>query len=296
VVQSALLLVDKPAGFTSHDVVAKCRKILGTRKIGHAGTLDPMATGLLVLGVEAGTKLLTFIVGDDKTYEATIRLGQSTITDDCEGEILTTAATESLRAITDEQISEVLKKFLGKIQQVPSSVSAIKVAGERAYDLVRAGEEVNLKAREVEVQKFEIVGEIRRETEFIDFDVIVDCSSGTYIRALARDVGNQLGIGGHLTSLRRTRIGKFSVAEAQSLDAIVTEPKLLELVEAASSTMETRLVSEEQEVKLRHGKRFEFELNGTTALVRDNNLVAIVEPFEGDKLKSLVVFPEVLNG
>src|SRR6478735_2764821 len=197
-----ILLVDKPGGITSHDVVARARKALGTRKIGHAGTLDPMATGLLVLGVEAATRLLTFIVGLDKTYEATIRLGATTDTDDADGRII--EATDA-SAITAAEIEQGIAPLRGPISQVPSRVSAIKVDGRRAYDLARAGEEVVLAARTVTVSRFDVLAE-RREEGFIDLDVVVDCTSGTYIRALARDLGASLGVGGHLTALRRTRI------------------------------------------------------------------------------------------
>ena len=214
-----LLLVDKPAGMTSHDVVAKVRKLAGTRKVGHAGTLDPMATGLLVLGIESATKLLTFVVGADKTYLATIRLGASTITDDREGEVIDQASSEKLNAVTDQQIEIELAKLRGVIQQVPSAVSAIKVNGEKAYDRVRAGEVFELKSREVNISKLEVLGDVRREENYIELDVAVDCSSGTYIRAIARDLGAALGVGGHLTELRRTRIGKFNVEDAMQLDS-----------------------------------------------------------------------------
>jgi len=296
VVQSALLLIDKPAGFTSHDVVAKCRKILGTRKIGHAGTLDPMATGLLVLGVEAGTKLLTFIVGNDKTYKATIRLGQSTVTDDAEGEVIGRANEKDLAEISEAQIIETLKNFLGKIQQVPSSVSAIKVSGERAYDLVRAGAEVSLKSREVEISEFSLIAPIRKTMDHIDFDVTVDCSSGTYIRALARDIGKQLGVGGHLTALRRTRIGKFDVSDSQNFEEISVAPKFLSMLTAISSLMPVVEISNEQETWLRQGKRFDIQIGQVSAAARDSRIVAIVEPYQNSKVKSLVVFQEDNNG
>ena len=203
---SGIALIDKQQGFTSHDVVAKLRKLLGTKKIGHAGTLDPMATGLLLMGVGAGTKLMQFLSGLDKTYLATIRLGASSSTDDAQGEL------EELRdasQVSREQLETEILKLTGNIEQVPSSVSAIKVDGKRAYDLVRAGEEVVLKSRRVTVSRFEIVGEPLVVDKYLDINVEVDCSSGTYIRALARDLGEALGVGGHLTALRRTRIGSF---------------------------------------------------------------------------------------
>ncbi len=212
---AGLVLIDKPQGFTSHDVVAKLRKKLGTKKIGHAGTLDPMATGLLVLGVDAGTKLLTFLVGADKTYEARIRLGQSTVTDDAEGEVLSETSALHLNIAT---IEAEISKLRGRISQTPSAVSAIKVDGKRAYDLVREGKEVELKSRDVEVSRFEITSEIEIVDQYLEFDVAVDCSSGTYIRALARDLGAALGVGGHLRALRRTRVGGYLVSDASQLD------------------------------------------------------------------------------
>jgi len=294
VAKSGLLLVDKPAGFTSHDVVAKARKILGTRKVGHAGTLDPMATGLLVLGVEAGTKLLTFIVGNDKTYEATISLGVSTVTDDVEGEVLASAKPEQLALITDEAISKEIQKLTGVISQVPSSVSAIKVAGVRSYDLVREGKEVELAARTVTVSKFEVVGEIRRTETAIELDVIVDCSSGTYIRALARDLGNQLGVGGHLTKLRRSRVGEFSTLDATGIEDL--DPKnLIGMKEAAAKVMPLVAISEQQVTDIRHGKRLKLEIAVVAGLVFGEDLVAVAQPVDKGTVKSLVVFSEVGN-
>ena len=292
--KSGLILVDKPAGFTSHDVVAKARKILGTRKVGHAGTLDPMATGLLVLGVEAGTKLLTFIVGNDKTYEATISLGVSTVTDDVEGEVLASATPEQLALIHDEAISKEIQKLTGVISQVPASVSAIKVAGVRSYDLVREGKEVELAARTVTVSRFEVVGEIRRTENAIELDVIVDCSSGTYIRALARDLGNQLGVGGHLTKLRRSRVGEFSTLDATGIEDL--DPKnLIGMKEAAAKVMPLVAISEQQVTDIRHGKRLQLELAGVAGLVFGEDLVAVAEPVDKVSVKSLVVFSEVGN-
>src|SRR5690606_8025379 len=204
-VAPGILLVDKPGGLTSHDVVARTRRAFGTHKVGHAGTLDPMATGLLVIGVEGATRLLTYIVGADKTYFATIRLGQSTVTDDAEGEIIQDADAGAIREITTTQIATGMAALTGEIAQVPSAVSAIKVDGRRAYDRVRAGEQVELKSRSVTVARFDVLA-ARHGEGYLDLDVVVDCSSGTYIRALARDLGASLGVGGHLTVLRRTRI------------------------------------------------------------------------------------------
>jgi tRNA pseudouridine55 synthase len=285
-----LLLVDKPAGMTSHDVVSKVRKLAGTRKVGHAGTLDPMATGLLVLGIESATKLLTFIVGADKTYEATIRLGASTITDDREGEILNEATASQISQVTDEQIIAELSKLRGVIQQVPSAVSAIKVNGEKAYDRVRAGEVFELKSREVTISKLELVGNLRRSENFIDLDVIVDCSSGTYIRAIARDLGAALGVGGHLTELRRTRIGKFDVANAMQLQSPVTPLPLLLSAEAVKHVMPFIEITPEQALFIRQGKRISGEITEISALICQDTLVAIAGTAGKQSIKSIVVF------
>jgi tRNA pseudouridine55 synthase len=284
-----LLLVDKPEGITSHDVVSRVRKLLGTRKVGHAGTLDPMATGLLVLGIESGTKLLTFIVGKDKTYEATIRLGSATVTDDREGETTSSATKEQLEKVTAENIREEISTLTGVIQQRPSSVSAIKVDGERAYAKVRAGEEVELASREVTVARFEVIGEIRFAETHIDLDVVVDCSSGTYIRALARDLGNALEVGGHLTALRRTRVGEFNVDGVYNFDP-ETNFTIVELATAAKTSLPTIEISTQDVIDLRHGKRITGEVAGSTAALSGWELVAVVENAGVNSLKSLVVF------
>lgn len=209
---SALVVVDKPPGITSHQVVARARRALGTKKIGHAGTLDPMATGVLVLGVGRGTRLLGHLLLTTKTYEATIRLGVATTTDDADGEV-TDAAGATLAAV-GPGIAAGVAALTGTLQQVPSTVSAIKVNGQRAYALARRGEDVTLRAREVTVTRFDVRDVREASTEgvsVVDLDVVVDCSSGTYIRALARDLGAALGVGGHLTSLRRTGVGPFGM-------------------------------------------------------------------------------------
>jgi tRNA pseudouridine55 synthase len=286
-----VLLVDKPGGMTSHDVVARARRTLGTRKIGHAGTLDPMATGLLILGVEAATRLLTFIVGLDKTYEATIRLGARTDTDDAEGETLSSADAS---AVTSSAVAAGIAGLTGEISQVPSSVSAIKVDGRRAYDLMRAGEEVQLRARTVTVSRFDVVSE-RRASGFLDLDVVVDCSSGTYIRALARDLGGALGVGGHLTALRRTRIGPFGIEAAVPIDGIGAAP-LLNPADAAAAVLGSMSVSAEEARDLRHGKR----LTGAAALVEHSPIAAIdpsgalvgIVERRGADLKSVMNLPE----
>ena len=287
---AGLVLLDKPEGWTSHDVVARIRKVANTRKVGHAGTLDPMATGLLVLGVESATKLLTFIVGADKTYEATIRLGASTITDDRESEFVRQAKPDEVATVTETQILEAIKELTGEIEQVPSSVSAIKVDGVRSYAAVRNGEEVKLKARPVTVSKFELVGDLRRVEGFIDLDVLIDCSSGTYIRALARDLGAKLGIGGHLTSLRRTRVGGYTIEQAARLPEPGDPLNIISSFEA-SKAFPTLELSEQDAIDLRHGKRLK-NLNGISgeiAAVRDEKLIAMLTA-QGKQLKSLVVF------
>ena len=243
-----LLLVDKPAGWTSHDVVARVRRLARTRRVGHAGTLDPMATGVLVLGVGRGTKLLTFLVGCDKAYAATVRLGQATITDDADGEVTVSADPAAVAALTPERIAAEVARLTGPIHQVPSAVSAIKVDGRRAYARVRGGEQVVLAARPVVVSRFEVRGRIyvtlpsmadttspaadgtADRLSVLDLEVEVEVSSGTYVRALARDLGAALGVGGHLTALRRIRVGGYHVADCHPM------AELAELAELAEST------------------------------------------------------------
>ena len=282
---SGIALIDKQQGFTSHDVVAKLRKLLGTKKIGHAGTLDPMATGLLLMGVGAGTKLMQFLSGLDKTYLATIRLGASSSTDDAQGEL---GESRDASQVSREQLEAEILKLTGNIEQVPSSVSAIKVDGKRAYDLVRAGEEVVLKSRKVTVSKFEIVGEPLVVEKYLDINVEVDCSSGTYIRALARDLGEALGVGGHLTALRRTRIGSFEVSNARE---IAQEPTLVTNLEVLKTLMPEVAISQQQEIDLRHGKRLALEISEASCATANGRLVAVIEPV-GSEAKSSVVFPE----
>lgn len=292
-VRPGILLVDKPGGITSHDVVSRARRALGTRKIGHAGTLDPMATGLLVLGVEGATRLLTYIVGADKTYEATILLGVATDSDDADGVETAKADAAAVAAVTDEAIAAGIADLTGDIQQVPSTVSAIKVAGRRAYDLARAGEEVELTARSVTVSRFE-VRETRRGEGTIELAVVVDCTSGTYIRALARDLGRAVGIGGHLTALRRTRIGAFDVAAAASVDDIA-EDALVAPATAAAVVMSVLAVGDDEARDLRHGKRIDGggRLTGAVAAAIDpeGRLIGVVEK-RGTQVKSVMNMPE----
>lgn len=292
---SGILLVDKPGGMTSHDVVARTRRAFGTRKVGHAGTLDPMATGLLVVGIEAATRLLTFVVGADKTYRATIRLGQSTGTDDADGEITAAADPARVAAITAERIGAGVAALTGAISQVPSAVSAIKVDGRRAYDRVRAGEDVVLTARDVVVSRFEVLDDRPGVGGTRDLDVVVDCSSGTYIRALARDLGAALGVGAHLTALRRTRVGPFDVTEAVGLEDLA-EARPLTSAAAASRILPVLAVTAQEAIDLRHGKRLAGQrtrLEGprAAALDPDGALIGIVER-RGDDLKSAMNMPE----
>jgi tRNA pseudouridine55 synthase len=244
---SGILLVDKPGGITSHDVVSRVRKLAGTRKVGHAGTLDPMATGLLVLGIDSSTRLLTYLVGLDKEYLATIRLGFATTTDDAEGDPIGEAIDAS--GVTAGQIAAAIVPLTGEIRQVPSSVSAIKVDGKRSYDRVRDGEEFTLVAREVTVTAFDVLA--MRPGEL---DVRIECSSGTYIRALARDLGAALGVGGHLTSLRRTRIGPFRVDDSGMLgDGLMAG--LLAPASVAQKLFPSVQLSETEAIELQQGKR-----------------------------------------
>lgn len=292
-VRPGILLVDKPRGITSHDVVSRARRALGTRKIGHAGTLDPMATGLLVLGVEGATRLLTYIVGADKTYEATILLGVSTDSDDADGVEIERADAATIAAVSDAAIRDGITELTGEIDQVPSTVSAIKVDGRRAYDLARAGEQVELKARRVTVSRFDVLS-ARRTDGAIELDVVVDCTSGTYIRALARDLGRALGVGGHLTALRRTRIGAFDVAAAASVDDL-DDAALIEPATAAAVVMGAIAVGADEARDLRHGKRIDGggRLTGAVAAAidPDGRLIGVVEK-RGAQLKSVMNMPE----
>jgi tRNA pseudouridine55 synthase len=246
---TGLLVVDKPEQLSSHAVVGRVRRILGTRRVGHAGTLDPMATGVLVLGVGRGTRLLHYLVGADKTYTATVRLGEVTTTDDADGDVVRRVDASGC---TFEDVLAAAATLTGEIDQVPSAVSAIKVDGQRAYARVRAGDEVSLPPRRVIVHDLE-VGEGRLVGQCFDIDVGVDCSSGTYVRALARDLGALLGVGGHLTALRRTRVGPFGLDEAYELDKLSADVPLLSLGEAAAAFLPTRTLSSDQATRVAHG-------------------------------------------
>jgi tRNA pseudouridine55 synthase len=276
-----VLVIDKPAGMTSHDVVAITRRLAQTRRVGHAGTLDPMATGVLVLGLGRATRLLGHLAQGTKTYEATIRLGIGTVTDDAEGTVTERPGVGPLDRAT---VEAAVAAFRGKISQVPSAVSAIKVDGRRAYELVRAGEDIELKARVVTVSIFDVhdvrVGEVEG-TPVLDIDVTVECSAGTYIRALARDLGSALGAAGHLTALRRTAVGPWTLAEATPLDDCAPgKLPLLSLDDAAARAFPVVTVSGEDAERVRHGARLPWGAapEGPLAVYDDSgSLLALAE-------------------
>ena len=284
-----LVIVDKPAGWTSHDVVARTRRLAGTRKVGHAGTLDPMATGVLVLGVGRATRLLGHLQLADKEYLATIRLGESTVTDDAEGDVIATADASQL---TRKQIELAVRPLTGDIRQVPTAVSAIKVDGKRAYARVRAGEAVELKARPVTVSAFD-VEDVRRTSTLVDVDVRVACSTGTYVRALARDLGAALGVGGHLTMLRRTRVGGFALADSRTVEQLETEFEVLPLAQAVRATFPVLVLGEDAARRVRHGRGLEgvdLGASGPVALFGpDDDFLALYEQ-HGDTARAVAVF------
>jgi tRNA pseudouridine55 synthase len=282
---SGLVVVDKPGGITSHDVVARVRRLAGTRKVGHAGTLDPMATGVLVLGVERATRLLGHLMLTEKTYDATIRLGVTTSTDDAEGEVL---ATASARHVHDALVAGAVTDFVGVIDQVPSAVSAIKVDGRRAYARVRAGEQVVLEPRRVTVHELVVHG-VRPVGDVVDVDVTVRCSSGTYVRAIARDLGVALGVGGHLIALRRTAVGPFRLDDAHTLEKLAEHLVVLPIAAARAGFAHLDL-SDEQAADVRFGRPLSVELPGLTALFDPaGELLALYEPREG-RARAVAVF------
>lgn len=274
-----IVVIDKPAGMTSHDVVSRMRRVCGTRAVGHAGTLDPMATGVLIIGVERGTKLLGHLTLTSKTYDATIRLGVSTTTEDAEGEVVAAVAA----SLTDEQIRAAAARFVGVIQQRPSSVSAIKIDGVRSYARVRAGEDVELPPREITIHDF-VIHDIRHEGDVVDVDVTVRCSSGTYVRAIARDLGDALGVGGHLTALRRTAAGNYSIADAIALpeaDEHITSTPLKDVLEREYHVVQ---LDAEQTRQVRHGIRIPAASapNGLCGLLADDgSVLALSEAVDG---------------
>jgi tRNA pseudouridine55 synthase len=249
--EPGLVIVDKPAGWTSHDVVGRMRRLAGTRRVGHAGTLDPMATGVLVLGIERATRLLGHLALTEKAYDATIRLGQATVTDDAEGEVVSTVPATG---VTGEEIARGVAALTGELLQVPARVSAIKVDGRRSYARVRSGEDVRLAARPVTVSAFDVHA-VHRAGETVDVEVSVVCSSGTYVRALARDLGAALGVGGHLTRLRRTRVGPYTLAQARTLEQLEESLTVLPIGDAVTAAFPRRDVDADQARLLAHGGR-----------------------------------------
>ena len=278
-----LLVVDKPPGWTSHDVVGRARRLAGTRKVGHAGTLDPMATGVLVLGVGRATRLLGHLALTDKAYDATIRLGVTTVTDDAEGEVL---EVRDASAVSDAGLAEAVAALTGDLQQVPSSVSAIKVDGQRSYARVRAGESVELRARSVTVARFEV-----RQRRSDELDVTVECTTGTYVRALARDLGAALGVGAHLTALRRTRVGPFDLAQARTLEQLAEELVVLPLDAAVAASFPRRELTDVEAVALSYGQKLAATGRPGTlgAFAPDGRCIALVED-AGEVARASVVF------
>ncbi len=286
--RDGLVIVDKPGGMTSHDVVARVRRLAGTRKVGHAGTLDPMATGVLVVGVEKATRLLGYLTLTEKEYAATIRLGQTTSTDDAEGEL---TGGGPAAGVAEEAITKAVAGLTGEILQVPPAVSAIKVGGQRAYKLTRAGAAPELKARPVTVYEFTLTA-VRRDGDLLDLDATVRCSSGTYIRALARDLGTALGTGGHLTRLRRTRVGGYRAEDARTLDQLAERFEVVPLAQAAAAAFPRRDLTEDETRRLAHGGRLDpigAKDEPTAAFAPDGTLIALVTE-ESGRTRPLVVF------
>ena len=286
-----LVIVDKPAGLTSHDVVSRVRTLAGTRRVGHAGTLDPMGTGCLVVGVNKATRLLHHLVLTDKAYTATIRLGVATVTDDAAGAVVSEAGCAEL---TDAQVRAEMVALTGVIEQVPSAVSAVKVDGRRAYARVRAGQEVTLAPRQVTVSRFDVL-EIRRRAAVLDLDVSVECSSGTYVRALARDLGARLGVGGHLTVLRRTRVGPFNVAQALTLEELAKrpDPVMFPLAAAIQRAMPVRRIDAAEATAIGFGQTIDAAgIDGIYgAVAPDGTAVALLAEFERRARPVLVFTP-----
>ena len=289
-VTPGLVVVDKPAGITSHDVVARVRRLAGTRKVGHAGTLDPMATGVLVLGVDRATRLLGHLMLTEKAYAATVRLGVSTGTDDAEGEVI---ATPGAAGVDEQQVRDALTGFVGDIEQVPTAVSAIKVDGKRAYQRVRDGEQVELEARPVTIHEL-VVHDVRRSSveglEVLDADITMRCSSGTYVRAVARDAGALLGTGGHLTALRRTAVGPYDLAVARTLDDLAEEFAVLPLAVAARAAFPAADLDAQQARDVRVGRPLDLPLDTLTGVFDpDGEFLALYEPREG-RARPVAVF------
>ena len=286
--EPGLVVVDKPGAMTSHDVVAQVRRLAGTRKVGHAGTLDPMATGVLLVGVGQATRLLGHLTLTEKVYDATIRLGAATTTDDAEGEVVSTG---SVQLLTEDDVRSAAGAFVGELEQQPSAVSAVKVDGKRAYARVRAGERVDLPTRRVNVHEL-VVGEVRPGPDHVDLDVSLRCSSGTYVRAIARDLGRELGPGGHLTALRRTAVGPFTLDDAKSLDDLAAHFDVLPMADVARRCFASYQLSEEQAVDVGFGRKIEADLGaeGPVALLTsDGRFLALYEQ-RGDLAAAVAVF------
>ncbi len=286
---SGLVVIDKPGGLTSHDVVSRVRRLAGTRKVGHAGTLDPMATGVLVLGVDRATRLLGHLMLTDKAYDATVRLGQTTTTDDAEGDALVAVSAAGL---DEARVRAVAATFVGELQQVPSAVSAIKVDGRRAYARVRAGETVELEPRPVTVHSLD-VHDVRRPgdaPDLLDVDLSVRCSSGTYIRAIARDLGAALGVGGHLTGLRRTAVGPYDLGVARTLEQLEAEFAVVPIGDAARAAFAAVDLTDEQAADVRVGRPLDLDLGSLSAVFApDGEFMALYEPREG-RARAVAVF------
>lgn len=284
---SGLVVVDKPAGMTSHDVIGRLRRIFHTRRVGHAGTLDPLATGVLIVGINRGTKFLTHLVAATKSYQATIRLGMATTTDDAEGAEISRADTTHL---TDDDIAAALSQFIGRIMQRPAAVSAIKIDGKRAHERVRAGESITIPAREVTISQLTPTG-FDHHDEFVDMNVTVHCSSGTYIRSIARDLGEALHVGGHITALRRTAVGNFTLADTRTLTQLETDPHLsLSLDQALTRCYPTLAITEAEATALSLGQWLPARgLGGTHAAVSpDGRSIALVKE-TGNRLATVFV-------
>lgn len=285
---AGLVVVDKPGGLTSHDVVARIRRLAGTRKVGHAGTLDPMATGVLVVGVGRATRLLGHLALTEKSYDATIRLGEATVTDDAEGEFLRRSDAGHL---DPDQVRAVLDVMVGEVEQVPSAVSAVKVDGRRSYDRVRAGEQVDLAPRRVRIDEITLHG-FRAVDGLVDLDVSVRCSSGTYIRAIARDLGAALQVGGHLTALRRTSVGPFRLELARTLDDLAERFETVPVAEAARRAFASRDLTEQEAGAVRVGRRLPLDLGGphpTALFAPDGEFLALYRT-DGDVAVPVAVF------
>jgi tRNA pseudouridine55 synthase len=284
-----MVVVDKAGGLTSHDVVGQIRRLARTRRVGHAGTLDPMATGVLVIAVGRATRLLNHLDLGDKTYEATIRLGEARSTDDADGQLTSSTPADGL---DEARVHAAIRGFVGEIMQVPSSVSAIKVGGERAYTLVRAGHTVELAPRGVTVTQFQ-AGRFTRVGSVLDVDVVVDCSAGTYVRALARDLGAALEVGGHLTALRRTRVGRFSIADALTIEQLtnLADPVTLPMAQAVRASMPVREISLADVATLSFGQSLERAgINGTYGAIAPDGTVAALLREDEARARSVVVF------